>query len=271
MVFINVTGYGDGVLVYYYLNNGKPFIFNNNTIINSTAETSLLYFDNCKNIWARGNSFYNIQGNIIISKNTSFRVENSNFSLSYCSHDFGAIFNLQKNSKLISKNIFIENVTNEKDGGFFYIEESEISIENFIVSDTKSFNYAGCILGANSIVNFSKINISEFLHGCIYLTYSFVEIHDSYFNFNMGDQLISSSKSNNEYCWSTLCLFDAVSLNITNSVFKRNKKQTYYGGVSFIAKKKYFFLKRLYMSEIMKKIMMLFFLLKIVLLWKIKL
>lgn len=189
----------------------------------------MIYFENCKNILAVGNSFYNIRGNIFIAKNTSFLVENFKINISYCSYDFGGVFNLQKGSILLSKDIFLENVINEKDGGFLYVEESELFIENMVVSNTKSFNYAGCIFGISSIVNFSKINISEFQHGCIYLTDSSVNIINSSFHFNVDR--ISNNNNHNEYCWSILCFINTISLNIVNSVFKRNINQTYYGGV----------------------------------------
>lgn len=173
-----------------------------------------------------GNIFENNRGNLFDAVYSYLKISNIVVINETCNFEPGCIFNVAKFSSLSVFSSIFKNIFNENEGGIYYFENSEIIIKEEIIFNVSSDNYAGCMLGKNSIVTISNISAFNYRGGCIYLTESSLMLNVSTFQTSF----LKIPKS--EICYSCFCLINSLFLYIKKSVFTGNYMNTLYGAVN---------------------------------------
>lgn len=223
--FENIETYGPGTLLFLQ----KSELILKNCFFNHTfSKTYFIYSQDFSNISIIDNKFSNIFGNIFFLSQTTISARNNYFEDCLCVYDLGCVFYL-KLSLFWGLNNFIKNVSNINSGGSYYIENSNLYLNNEILSDSHSDNYAACLLARNSSITLEKFFAYNFSYGCLnFFNSSIIALNLSLENFN--ENLFKSTQG----CASSFCSTESLILIIKKSNFIGNRNFDK-GGVIFFS------------------------------------
>jgi len=223
--FENINTIGTGTFI-ASINNYIGFFKLLNCIFKDSSSNSyFIYYELSSTLVVENSTFINNLGNMMIVYNSGLNITNSIFENNTCYYDFGCILNLQQFSNIyLIGNLFI-NITNSNEGGVFFISQSTILIQNQVLKNSNTSNYAACLLGESVEAHFRNFSSSNYLYGCLYFLNSSIIIENSVFQNTMY------SFPENNFCFSSLCCFECLSLIIAETSFSGNINNTYYGGV----------------------------------------
>lgn len=231
---------GPGTFLFLSDNNENPLIFKNNLFRSSVSKSSFIYIQKCYNISFENNIFIDNNGNLFNVYSSKLLAFNTKIANETCNFDKGCIFEIFMSSNIFLYKNVLENIRNSNEGGVYYVESSNLTIENESIFDCESDLYAACMLATNSFINYQYFYAKNFNQGCLYLTNSSIFINQSVLETNF----MKSPQNLNFECFSSVCLFNCFDLLIENSVFLGNFYNTLYGGVIFFIIIKIFIFKK---------------------------
>lgn len=229
----NIKSNGPGTIFTLYSNFQNLLHVLNTTIINCISMTSLINVVKCSNVKFSNNIFLNNSGSLFDVSTSSIIFEN-NFLNNIIGTQPGGLFNLDKFSDLSAFNNNFSLVSNVFEGAF-YMSHSTLILVNNSLYDIQTEKYGGCIFGINSNADIKNLNVFQFKKGCIQFSGSALNLENSYFQTKFFEL---PSDSN---CYSILCLFNCISLQIIRTYFLGNLNNTLFGAVISIIRS--FFLK----------------------------
>lgn len=232
-LFKNIMINGPGTFLFLNSNDYNNILVKNNSFQNSTSKSYFIYINQCYNISFVNNSFSNNKGNLLNSFSSIITFIDNNFKNQACFFEQGCIFNIQKSCQITSQRNSFENITNENEGGIYYIESSVIYIENEKINNVESYVGKSCMMAMNSFISYQLLMVKNFKRGCIFIS-------NSTFLLNHSNFLSSTSDPNTQIqintfiCFSTLCLFNSLNIQISKVTFEGNINNTINGGVFFL-------------------------------------
>ena len=219
----NVKSNGPGTIFILYSNFGNLLNILNTTIINCHSMTNFISVVKCSNLIFSNNTFLNNSGSLFDVSSSSIIFEN-NILKNIIGTQPGGLFNLDKFSYLAASNNNFSMISNPFEGAF-YLSNSNLTLVNNSLYDVQTEKYGGCIFGINSNADIKNLNVFQFKKGCIRFSGSSLNLENSYFQTKFFEL-----PSDND-CYSILCLFDCISLEIIKTYFLGNVNNTQSGAV----------------------------------------
>ena len=225
-VFENINSLGPGTLILALNNEAASLQIINCVVNNSYSNSYFIDYEFGSTLLLVKNTFSNCQGNMIFLVHSGLNISDSNFQNISCSYDSGCIVKAQKNSNVFLFQNTVMDIKNDYEGGAFYLLQSKVSLFSLFISNINTSIFASFIYGEEVSAHLHDLQVQNYLHGCLYFSKSSITIEMSNFQ-NQYESFLE----NDNHCYSTLCMYESLSVSIIKTSFYGNRNNTYYGGV----------------------------------------
>lgn len=226
-IFENINSLGPGTLI-LALNNKEASVQMINCVVkNSFTHSYFIDYEFGSTLILEKNKFINCQGNMILLIHSGLNISDSQFENISCSSDFGCIIKAQKNSNVILFQNTVKDITNSYEGGAFYILQSNVSLITHFLSNLNTSVFASFMYCEDVNAHLKNLQLINYLHGCLYFVNSSVTIENSNFQNEYESFLRKDAQ-----CYSSMCMYDSISVVIIKTIFYGNRNNTHSGGVN---------------------------------------